>query len=50
MVAWSMMARQWVWERQHALGGSAGYTRRPLPRRRRPRDHEPLTVMRSGWG
>jgi hypothetical protein len=29
--------RQRARERRHALGGSGGYTRRPLPRRRRPR-------------
>ena len=30
-------------ERRHALGGSGGYTRRPLPRRRRPRSHLPAS-------
>jgi len=33
-----MRARQ----RRHALGGSGGYTRRPLPRRHRPRYHLPV--------
>lgn len=28
-------------ERRHALGGAAGYTRRPLPRRHRPATHWP---------
>jgi hypothetical protein len=33
--------RQRARERRHALGGSAGYTRRPVARRRRPRYHLP---------
>jgi hypothetical protein len=35
--------RQRARERRHALGGAAGYTRRPLPRRRRPRYHLPVS-------
>ncbi|MBA3416112.1 MAG: transposase [Chloroflexia bacterium] len=34
--------RQRARERRHALGGSAGYTRRPLPRARHPRYRLPL--------
>ncbi len=34
--------RQRARERRHALGGSGGYTRRPLPRRHRPRYHLPV--------
>jgi len=34
--------RQRARERRHALGGSGGYTRRPLPRPRRPPYHLPL--------
>jgi len=33
--------RQRARERRHALGGSGGHTRRPLPRRHRPRYHLP---------
>ena len=33
--------RQRARERRHALGGSGGYTRRPIARRRRPRYHLP---------
>jgi hypothetical protein len=35
--------RQRARERRHALGGAAGYTRRPLPRRRRPIYHLPVS-------
>jgi hypothetical protein len=35
--------RQRARERRHALGGAAGYTRRPLPRRRRPVYQLPIT-------
>ena len=35
--------RQRARERRHALGGSGGYTRRPLPRRHRPRYHLPTS-------
>ena len=34
--------RQRARERRHALAGSGGYTRRPIPRTRRPRYHLPL--------
>ena len=34
--------RQRARERRHALGGSGGYTRRPIPRTRRPRYELPL--------
>jgi hypothetical protein len=35
--------RQRARDRRHALGGSGGYTRRPLPRRHRPRYHLPTS-------
>ena len=34
-------------ERRHALGGAAGYTRRPLPRRHRPRYQLPASIGNS---
>ena len=34
--------RQRARERRHALAGSGGYTRRPIPRPRRPRYELPL--------
>jgi len=34
--------RQRARERRHALGGSGGYTRQPIPRPRRPRYDLPL--------
>jgi hypothetical protein len=37
--------RQRARERRHALGGSGGYTRRPLPRRHRPRYHLPTPTQ-----
>lgn len=36
--------RQRARERRHALGGSGGYTRRPIPRPRRPRYDLPLPI------